>query len=107
MVEVWLAQAVTFWSRPPYHLSVSDVAVPSFMTENIPPRTKLVLTYLKHLALVVTANVPPPVMTVGLAHGSLGLTVGATLGAMVGTLVGAVVGAVVATGVLVLVGGTA
>src|SRR3954470_18685057 len=108
MVEVWLVQAVTFWSRPPYHLSVSDVAVPSFMTENIPPRTNVVLTYLKHLAVVVMANVPPPVITVGLAHGSLGFAVGGTVvgGTDVFVLVGATVAFVGGTGVLVLVKGT-
>lgn len=82
--------------------------MPSFMTENIPPRTKVVLTYLKHLAAVVTGKVPPPVMTVGAAHGSLppGVTDGG-MGVLVGVFVlvggmGVSVGtAVVTTGVLV------
>jgi hypothetical protein len=106
MVEVWLLQAVTFWSRPPYHFIVSEVAVPSFMTENIPPRTNVVLTYLKHLAVVVTANVPPPVITVGLEHGSPGLAVGGTVVGATGVLVLVGGTGVGPTGVLVLVGGT-
>src|SRR5262245_17878730 len=69
----------------------------------MPPRTNVVLTYLKHLAVVPTANVPPPVMTVGLAHGSLGLAVaeGGGTGVFVRVAVG-IIGVTVGSGMGVL-----
>src|SRR5947207_12345511 len=69
--SVWLSlmQAVTVSVRPPYHLTtLLTVESDPFMTENIPPRTKVALTYLKHTPLAGMEYDPPPVMTVGLAH---------------------------------------
>src|SRR4051812_35952692 len=68
MTLLWTAQAVVFWSRPPYQLIVSEAEVPSFITENMPPRKKVVLTYLKQVPEVLIEKVPPPVITVGLAQ---------------------------------------
>src|SRR5689334_17248310 len=104
-----LMQAVTFSLRPPYHLTVLlTVASPGFITENMPPRTKAALTYLKHVPVVETEYEPPPVMTVGVAHGlppgtgvlvGVGVTTGVFVGVFDGT--GVFVGVFVTTGVLV------
>src|ERR1041384_499132 len=92
-LSTWLSlmQAVTVSLRPPYHLSVFAAVLEPFMTVNMPPHLLAALTYLKQVALVVMANEPPPVMTVGLAHGSEppGVTVGGT-GVFVRVAVGTV-----------------
>src|ERR1041384_6760876 len=107
-------QLVTVSVRPPYHLrTVLTVESDPFITENIPPRTKVALTHLEQTPLAGMEYDPPPVMTVGLAHRLLppGVAVGGTgvlvrvgvlvIGGAVGVGGGGVVGVGVRVGVLV------
>src|SRR6185436_10968810 len=107
-LSVWvsLMQLVTVSLRPPYHLTVlMTVASPGFMTENIPPRVKVALTYLKQVPLAETEYEPPPVITVGVEHG---LPPGTGVLVMVGVggavFAGVFVGVLEAMGVFVRVG---
>ncbi len=54
-VALWAAQLLVFSFRPPYHLTTFEtVESEPFITENIPPHLKLVLTYLKQVPLAAT-----------------------------------------------------
>ncbi len=70
--KVWLllAQLLVFSLKPPYHRTVLlTVESEGFMTENMAPHRKDVLTYLKQVPVLETVKEPGPVITVGLSHG--------------------------------------